>query len=234
MGCTTSPSKSLSTPDALKAAEINAQIAVHHLESGDLALAKEKVDKALQQNPQAVNAHLVAAEVEARLNNGDAERWHYEQALAQDPSHSSVLNNYAGYLCRQSQVDEAIDIFERVVADRLYPQPALVLSNAGRCLFEADQWAQARGYWQRAIAEQTNYPPALFGLAEVELAFGELNAAQSYFSRYTALKRESPQQLLLGYRIAKASGDVQGRARYRSRLENDFPSSKQAIDINAW
>lgn len=224
----------LSSEEALKAAEINTQIAIHHLENDDLALSKQKVEKALQQNPRSVNAHLVAAEVEARLNNDAAERWHYQQALAEAPDHAPALNNYAAYLCRESDVDEAIVLFDRVIADRLYPQPALVLSNAGRCLFDAERWIQARQYWRRAIAEQPNYASALFGLAEVELVLGEVNAAQSYFSRYTAVEDESPQHLLLGYRIAKAGGDVQGSARYRSRLESDFPDFEQAIDINAW
>ncbi|MBS3786452.1 MAG: hypothetical protein KGY57_06560, partial [Gammaproteobacteria bacterium] len=105
-GCSLPSSPALDTEDALKAAEINTQIALHHLANDDLAKARQKVDKALQQNPRSVNAHLVAAEVEARLDNASAERWHYEKALRQQPDHSSVLNNYAGYLCRESQVDE--------------------------------------------------------------------------------------------------------------------------------
>lgn len=233
-GCSLSSVETLSPDRATQAAEINAQIAIYHLANGDVALAREKIEKALQQDSGSLNAHLVAAEIEARLDDVEAEIWHYEQALALEPNHPSALNNYAGFLCRQSQVAEATRIYEKIIADGHYAQRALALTNAGRCLFDAQQWDDAKRYWQRAIAAQTDYPPALFGLAEVELALGDFDAARSHFSRYTALEGESPRQLLLGYRIEKSSGNAQGSAQYRARLEDGFPRSKQSIDLDTW
>lgn len=203
----------MSPERAAQAAEINAEIAVYHLAQGNILLAQEKADKALEQNPQSVHAHLVSAEIESQLGDVNAEAWHYEQALKIEPQNPSALNNFAGFLCRQSRIEAAIEIYERVANDRRYGQPALVLTNAGRCLFEENHTVEAKEYWQRALLEESNYAPALFGLAEAELALGSIDAARTYFSRYTAVIGEISDK------------DAQRNARFRTQLEvrgNDY------------
>lgn len=208
-GCAVTTSVDTMSPTrAAQAADINAEIAVYHLEQGNTLLAREKADKALQQNPQSIHAHLVSAEIESRLGDVNAEAWHYEQALNIEPQNPSALNNFAGFLCRESQIQAAIEIYERVANDRRYGQRALVLTNAGRCLFEANHWVEAKEYWQRALAEASNYPPALFGLAEAELALGSIDAARAYFSRYTLEVGETSDK------------DARRIARFRTHLES--------------
>jgi type IV pilus assembly protein PilF len=74
-GCTST--SQLSTPQPEKAAEINLELGIEHLRKGNLQQAKDKIDRALEQNPRYGRAHLVAGMLYNRLADENKAESHY-------------------------------------------------------------------------------------------------------------------------------------------------------------
>jgi type IV pilus assembly protein PilF len=230
-GCSVTATGPLDADQLQEAARINTEIATHHLNNGDLTRARQKIDRALEQAPTRVDAHLVAAAIALELDRGASAGRHYQKALRLEPKHPRVLNHYAAYLCRRDQRQRALDLWELAAADRLYEQRVMSLANAGRCLADAGAWSSAAGYWRRALRIDSHYPAALRGMAQYHLEAGQLDAAGRWFSRYTAAGKETPSMLWLGVRIARAANDADRLSQLRQRLRERFPASEQAARL---
>ncbi len=230
-GCAMQSHGPLGADERQRAAKANAEIAAHHLRNGSLPAALEKVERALSQAPDLAEAHLVAAELHDRLNQPERAEHHYQTALEIDSDSGAALNNYAGFLCRQSSTDRALDLYRLAARDPLYAGRWMALSNAGRCLADAGRWAAAERYWREVLAEHPDYAPALLGMTEAKLRDNKIDAANQWFSRYTAVSRRTPAMLWLGVRVARAADDGEREARWAQQLRAQYPASKQAAQL---
>ncbi len=194
-GCAVQPLGPVDEQQALRAAKANTEIAAYHLQRGAYAQARDKIARALAQAPDHAAAHLIAAELHVQLEQPTEAKRHYQRALALDPNNGAALNNYAAFLCRDGQIDQALEFWALAAADPLYSGRAMALSNAGRCLANAGRWAAAQRYWQDALDLRPDYPPALEGLAEAANVQARDHAAHTPISRYTAVSGESSSQL---------------------------------------
>ena len=221
--CAVQADRPLSAEESQRAARANTDLAIYHLQELDLARAKDRALRALQQDPQYVTAHLVTAEIQVELDNPEAAEQHFREALRLEPDNGAALNNYAGFLCRQGRVMQAVDLYELAIANPLYAQRNVARVNAGRCLADVDQPAQAARYWQAALEHDPASAPALRGMSEIFLARGDTDRARVFYSRYTAESVETPSMLWLGVRIATAEGDRAGAEELKSRLRQRYP-----------
>jgi len=230
-GCATQATGPINDSQSHQAAKANTDIAIHHLREGALGSAREKIDRALKQNPDLIDAHLVAAELELRLDDASQAEAHYQTALAIDETHGATLNNYASFLCEQRRTAQALLLYDLAADNRLYAGQALALANAGRCLARVGRQDEAARYWRRALERTPDYPPALRGLAETALSRGDTDSAWALFSRYTAASEETPSLLWLGVRIARAEGDTGRGERLARRLRERYPESEQSARL---
>src|SRR6185503_8435583 len=97
-GCTNS--NNVTTPKPERAAEINLELGIEHLRKGNLQQAKDKIDRALEQNPRYGRAHLVAGMLYNRLGDQSKAESHFERAVSLEPKNPEFKNNYAVYLCQ--------------------------------------------------------------------------------------------------------------------------------------
>src|SRR5690606_39330364 len=102
-GCAGNSDKA--TVDPKRASEINLNLAVDYLRKGNLAQAKEKLDRALEQNSRNAAAHSVAGMLYNRLKDTDKADDHYQRALSLDPKNPEYQNNYAVFLCQHDRFD---------------------------------------------------------------------------------------------------------------------------------
>ncbi len=230
-GCAVRQDAPLSDDDSVRAARANTDIATHHLRNGALGLALEKIERALGQDPALIDAHLVAAEVRARLDEPAAAESHFRQALSLDRENGPALNNYAAFLCGSGRVRRALDLWDMAAANPLYPRRVMALSNAARCLSDAGEGTEAASYWRHALSLQPDHPPALRGMTEWSLAQDRVDAAQQWFSRYTAMAEETPSLLWLGVRVARAADDADRHGQLARRLRERYPASEQAARL---
>lgn len=234
VGCTTQPSGPATPEQAALAASANTQIATHHLRNGALEPALGKIRQALEQDPQSIDARLVAAELWTRLDDPERAERHYRQALSVGERTGAALNNYAAFLCRQDRLPAALEHWDEAASNPLYDNRAMALSNAARCVTNhkppsADGLAEH--YWRSALTLRPDYRPALGGMAEWNLANDQVDAADEWYSRYTAMTEETASTLWLGIRIARAGDNAERQGRLIARLREQFPESEQAARL---
>jgi len=123
--------------DAEKAGELNKQLGTEYLRKGNLALAKEKLERAEKYNPRDAELHSVLAVLYERLGNPKEVDDHYKAAVRLAPKDPQISNNYAVYLCRNGRTDEGVKRFIEAAQNPLYRTPEIAFSNAGVCLRSA-------------------------------------------------------------------------------------------------
>jgi type IV pilus assembly protein PilF len=204
------------------------QLGMAYLNQGELGLAKEKLERALHENPGDPNVHSAMAMLQERLGHPELADKEFKAALNLGPRSPDILNNYAVYLCRTGRVDEGVKSFEEAAHNPLYRTPEAAFTNAGVCLRGAKRDTQAAMSFQRALQVRPNFAEAAFQLADLDFNRGEAQEARETVNRFLASFEATPDLLLLAVRISRKQGDRVAEEKFARRLRLDFPSSDQA------
>ena len=89
------------------AAAYNVQLGIDYMNQGDLARAKDKLDRALKENSDSADVHSARAQLFERMGDIKQADEEYRTALRIAPSDPRMENNYAVYLCQNGRTDEA-------------------------------------------------------------------------------------------------------------------------------
>jgi type IV pilus assembly protein PilF len=213
--------------DKEKASEINKQLGTEYLRHGNLALAKEKLERAEQYNPRDAELHSVLALLYERLDIPKSVDDHYRTAIRLAPKDPQISNNYAVYLCRNGRTDEGVKRFLESARNPLYRTPELAYTNAGVCLRRAKRYDEASNSFQRALQIRANNAEAVFQYADMAMEQGNFAKARETVDKYLGIYDATPDLLLVGVRFARALGDRVGEEKYTRRLRVEFPASQQ-------
>lgn len=214
--------------DSKEAARANVQLGVAYMQQGNLALAKDKLDRAEKQDPRSHEVSWAQASLSERLNlPKDAER-HYQTAMRLAPNNPEITNTYAVFLCRNGEVDRAIPLYDKVIKDQLYSTPWAASTNAAVCLRSEKRNADAVPYLERALSMRPDFAPAVVELADVQVTLDKPADARRTVDRFLGIGRKSPDVMLIAVRAALAQGDRPAAETYARLLRRDFPNSPQA------
>lgn len=214
------------------AAGFNLQLGIAYLRSGNLALAKDKLQRALAQDPRDADVHSALALLEDRLGHPAEADNYFRTALRLSPQNPDISNNYAIYLCRNKREREGVERFLAVANNALYTSPEMAFTNAGVCQRGAGLLDEAVLNFSKAQRIRPNYPEAAYQLADLELARNRAAEARSIIDRFTgSFLNVTPEMLLVGVRAAHSQGDRLAEERYARRLRLDFPSSEQTRSL---
>ncbi|MCC7463045.1 MAG: type IV pilus biogenesis/stability protein PilW [Gammaproteobacteria bacterium] len=230
-GCVSSGSTAASGTNDANAAAFNLQLGVTYLQQGNLVVAKDKLERALRQNPNSPAVHSAMALLYERLGDPQRADAEHPRALARAPGDPEVLNNYAVYLCRNGRSAEGVRRFEQAAANPLYRTPWAAYTNAGVCLRAAQRDAEAEQRFVRALQVQPGYAEAVLQLADLELATQRAAAALKRVLDYLASNGATPDLLLLGWRAADAQQERGIALGLAQRLRTEFPDSLQARQL---
>src|SRR6187402_2921386 len=131
LGCVTSDGskpRKQEDPDET-AAKYNIQLGTAYLQQGNYALAREKLERSLKQNPKDPDVHTSLALLYDRTGDPKLADKHFQEALKLAPNSPDISNNYAIYLCKRGRVDEGVERFAAVAANRYYRTPEVALTN---------------------------------------------------------------------------------------------------------
>ena len=213
---------------ARDAAAYNVQLGIAYLHQGDVALAKDKLDRALTEDPGSADVHSARAMLFERMHNPDKADAEFRTSLRLAPHDPQVVNNYAVYLCQNGRTEEAVRRFEEAAHNALYRTPEAAYTNAGVCLRAAKRDEEARADFGRALRIRPNFAEAVYQLTELQFQHGELAPARAGIDAFIGSYEATADLLLLGVRVARAQGDRVGAQRYARRLQLDFPGTDQA------
>jgi type IV pilus assembly protein PilF len=221
------------TDKAHEAAIYNVQLGVAYMNQGDLERAKDKLDRALSQDPDNADVHSARAALFARLGNKDKADSEYRAALRLAPNDPRMINNYAVYLCQSGRSEEGVKRFLEAARNPMYPTPEAAYTNAGVCQRAAKHDEDARLNFTRALQLKPNFAEAQFQLATLQFDHGELAPARAGIDGFIGTYNATADLLLLGVRVARAQGDRIAAQRYARKLQLDFPGTDQARALAA-
>ena len=232
--CASSGSNS-TIPDAdnesVDGAKINVKLATGYMEKGEYEIALEKLQRALQFDPDYATAHTVLGVLYGRINKPDLAGKHFKRAAELNPNDGGVLNNYGQYLCQIKQYQKAYPYFAKAIDQPFYRTPQSALANAGRCAIDEGKLDKAEEYLRAALKTAPSYPPTLYELAELMRLKGNYLKARAFLQRYHASGQVSANSLILGYYVEMELGDKKASNEYRQQLIQKFPNSELTDSI---
>ena len=210
-----------------EAALINTQLAMSYMRQGDLRAAREKIEKALSQNPKTAQTQMGAGFLYDRLGEDKKASGHFEQAVKLADGDPDVLNNAAVYFCRKGDKKLGEKYFLEAAKSPLYRQPEVAYTNAGRCARADGRTDDAEQYYRKALSFNAKQPDALLQLADMFQEAGKSAQARPFLQRHLAAAPASAPALWLGYRIERSLGDGSAMTEYADRMKMEFPTATE-------
>lgn len=214
-------------------ARIHTELAAGYYDLGNMSVALEEVNIALQADSGYAPAYNVAGLVYAALKDDRRAEQHFIQALRLKPADPDANNNYGMYLCENKREEEGIKFLLAAVQNPLYQSPERSLVNAGICARRKGDNVAAQGYFQKAVMARPNQPRALYQLAELSYMNNDFAAAQGYLRRYAQVGQGTANVLWLALRVERKLGNALAEASYAQQLRKNFPASQEAAALQA-
>jgi type IV pilus assembly protein PilF len=220
--------KKVSEPDLIQASALNVQLAIGYIDRDQYGVAQEKLDKAIEQDPENVDAYTTMAYLKRKVNELDEAEDYYLQALDIKSTNPNLHNNYGGLLCQMGRYEDALEEIKLAYEDPFYETPYLAYANAGTCLLDKGDYKQAEKMLRKALREQPNYAGVLLSMAEIGVSTEKYLMARAYIQRYHAIARPTAESLWLQVQSEKALGAQEHYLKYARKLLKDFPDSDEA------
>jgi type IV pilus assembly protein PilF len=222
---------SMPKPQPERASEINLELGVDYLRKGNLEQAKEKIDRALEQDPRNAKAHAAAGLLYDRLGQQDKSESHFDRAISLNSENPEIRNNYSTILCQRGKYERGEKMALAAIRDPLYKTPEVAYMNAGNCRLNAGDIKGAEAHFRKALERKPRFGPALFQLADLEFSQQNYLPARAFLERYMEVARVSPASLWLAYRIERQLGNSAAADGYARRLRNEFPTSLETKEL---
>jgi type IV pilus assembly protein PilF len=218
-----------------EASRVRVELGQRYMEQGKLEIAMENLQKALEYDPNYVDAHTVIGVLYDRLGNAKAAEEHYAKAAQLAPKSGDVNNNYGQFLCATGRYAQAQTYFTNAMADPFYKTPDVLYTNAGSCLMKdgSDHLDEAAGYFRKALEANPKNPVALFEMANVLYQKNDFFRARAFVQRFEALGKPDPGALLLARNIEVKLGHADSAHDYAQRLRESFPDSDQVRALDS-
>ncbi len=216
-----------------EASDLNTQLAVGYIQRKQYQPAREKLEKAIEQNPENVVAYKTLAYLYALLGLSEKAEEKYEQALEIKPNNPDLLNNYGAFLCSIGKLDEAQEKLKAAYSDPFYESLYLAQSNAGSCYLKQGEYKKAEKLLRQSLRTEPKLPGSLISMAEIGIKTERYLMARAYIQRYHAIRPPSPQSLWIQIQAERALGAKDHYIKYARQLINDFPDSDEAGWVEA-
>jgi len=211
-----------------EAARVNVRLGVEYLKQGQVAIARETLEKALEPNPRDPSVQFGAGLLYEQLREPAKAERHYRQALRLEPDNPDAQNALGAFLCRNGQAAKGEAAFIEAAENPLYRTPEVAFTNAGVCARQAGRLEQAEGHVRRALAQRAVYPEALIQMAGISFERGNPLQARAFVQRYLDAAPGTAAVLFLGHQVERALGDASAANDYAVRLRTQFPESPEA------
>lgn len=217
-----------------KASTINVQLGIGYLQQNKLDLASDKLTKAIRQNPDSSSAHNAYAILQDRLKQPEKAEYHYRKATELDPNDAQAANNYGTFLCRNGRELESEKYFMRALDNPLYSTPEYAYTNAAICLMRVDQVKPATEYLHKALAEKSDFAPALLELGRAYFEEMDYVNAQIYLDRFHLVTRPTALSLWLSIRTALSVNPDTDISELVHQLGTEYPDSREYELWKVW
>ncbi len=225
-GCGTQPATEPEGPED-RLVNQYIRLGIGYMQEGKFDLAMARLTRALELDPSAAEAHDALGVLHEQLTQYEEAEASFRKAIRLQPDFSGARTNFGSFLCRRGRVEEAEEQFQAAVANPLYENPEIAYTNAGLCLYQADDLDKAENYLRRALQINPKVDIALLRMADISFQTRRFLPARAYMQRYTEVGPQTPESLWLGFRIEDELGDRDTASKYAMLLEANFPDSRE-------
>lgn len=208
---------------------IKTQLALEFMRGRDYRQAVSSIEEAVRTDSRNLNAWLMRAQIYQYLKVRDKTEESYQAALTLNPNSAEANNNYGWFICDLlNKPKDSIRYFDKALSDPTYPTPQVAYLNQGICSAKMGQYRVAEGYFERALSVDPKFLVVRKEMARAYLLEKQLNRANDlfrFYSRYIDVL--SADDLLLGWKIAKALGNNQAASEYQQQLQQNYPYSNE-------
>lgn len=227
------PVRQTTKANLIDASDLNTQLAVGYIQRQQYKPARDKLEKAIEQNEDNVEAYKTLAYLYALLGLNDEAEIKYNEALDISSNDSELLNSYGAFLCANGKLEEAQEQFEEAYSNPFYETRYLAESNAGSCYIKQGEYRKAEELLRKSLRVQPKLPGSLLSMADVGVKTERYMMARAYIERYHDVKQASADSLWIQIQAEKALGDEKHYMKYARQLINDFPDSDEAGWVEA-
>lgn len=230
-GCASQDERAADDAKHEQRVDIHTRLGATYLYRNQLDVAQQELERALELDPDDSQANNVMGLLQIRLRNDDKAERHFRRAISEQGDNSEARNNYGVFLCERNRLDEADKQFRAALANPLYRTPEQAALNAGLCALRKPDKDAAAKYLRTALEKDPRSAPALFQMARLSFEAGQMLSARGFMQRYFEVGQDSPEVLLLAFRIERALGAKDAQASYAVRLRGKFPDSAEAKQL---
>ena len=219
--------------DGRRRSEVHTALAGEYYSRGNFPVALAETRAALKADSTYFQAHNMQGLVFMELREEGPAREAFERALSLSPDNPEVLNNYGWFLCLTSEQERGLRMMQRAAGDTLYSSPEKALLSAGLCLRRMGRNQEAEEHLRRAVLIQPHLIGALYQLATITFERGAMREAENYLFRYMRISQPTLEALVLGVKIARATGDRIAEDSYLQQLRRRFADAPQLRELEA-
>ncbi|HEV7164249.1 MAG TPA: type IV pilus biogenesis/stability protein PilW [Gammaproteobacteria bacterium] len=234
MGCVSTSNNQFPSDAASirQASQDNVTLGIKYLQQGKRDVAMQKVQKAIELDPDNGDAYMGEAMVYSATGDPQRADDAYHTALRKSPDDPEIQNNYAVFLCEHGKAADSTQYFMEAASNPKYSTPDAAYANAGVCASLVPDPVSAEKYFRRAVDINPNFPEPLYQLAQLSYTQKKYLQARAFIERFNAVtQQQRPEALLLGMNIERALGNQQGATDYAKQLIKQFPTSPQAQQL---
>lgn len=219
--------------DMKQASRDNVSLGIAYLRQGNRDAAMQKVQKAIQEDPDNAFAYSAEALIYNASDEPNKARDAFKIAMRKAPDDPEIENNYAGFLCQRGDPKGSLDYFLKAANNPQYSTPDQAYSNAGLCALLVPDQVLAEQYFRKALQLNPRQPEPLAQLAQMAYEQKKYLTARAFIERFGELLPNSrPDVLLLGVNNERALHNPQGAADYAKQLLKLYPTSPQAQQLD--
>ncbi len=208
-------------------ADIYTQLGISYMREGQLDVALQKLQRAVEIDPHHASAHNVLGVVYERLGDDTLAERHFRASVRAWGKDPRAHNNYGRLLCRLGRYEEAEKNFLAAAENHLYASPEVAYSNAGNCAQRIADVVKAENYFRRALRANPKFPIALLRMAQITRVNKHYLPSRAYLQRYLEVASHTPETLWLGILNERELGDRDAVASYSLLLRANFPDSEE-------
>ena len=236
-GCATSsdpqPVTRKKEPNLKEASALNVKLAVGYIQRQQYAPARDKLEKAIEQDEDNLPAYKTLAYLYALLGlEEDADKM-YQQALDLKPDDPDLQNSYGAFLCSMGKLEEAHEYLRKAYSNPFYDSIYLAQSNAGSCYLKTGEYDKAEPLLRQSLRVQPKLPGSLISMAEIGVKTERYLMARAYIQRYHEVNAPTAASLYLQVQAERALGAQEHYLKYAKQLIKDFPDSDEAGWVEA-
>ncbi len=230
-GCASQAEREEKAAKLSKRVEVHTQLGASYLSRNQLDIAQQELERALAVNSDDSQANHVMGLLQLRLKKDDKAEQYFRRAISEQPDNADARNSYGVFLCERGRLDEADEQFRAAIKNPLYKSPEQASLNAGICQLKKPDKNAAAGYFRTALRHNPRQPQSLLHMARYSFEAGESLSARGFMQRYFEVSTDTPEVLLLAFRIERALGAKDAQATYALRLRGKFPESAEAKQL---